>query len=226
LNPQTWAVISGHASGERAKKILNMVNDRLSTDYGIMLCDPPVKKTDPKVIKAVLFNPGMKENASVFNHTQGWAITAEAMLGMGDRAYEHYRKFMPSAYNIRAEIREIEPYVYCQSTHSKYSPRYGASRLSWLSGAAAWAYYTATQYILGIQPDYDGLRIDPCIPSNWKEIKISRRFRKKNLNIVIKNDNAAQKGIKSVSVNGEKIEGNLIPLSKIKTQNDVLVLLE
>jgi len=225
LNAQTWAVISGHATGERAEEILNIVCDRLLTDYGIMICDPPVKKTDPKVIKAVLFNPGMKENASVFNHTQGWAIIAETILGRGNQAFEHYRMFMPAAYNTKAEIREIEPYVYCQSTHSKYSPRYGASRIPWLTGAATWAYYTSTQYILGIQPDYIGLKIDPCIPSHWKEIKITRNFRKKNFNIIIKNDGSVQKGVKSLSLNGEVLEDNLIPLESMKTQNEVVVVL-
>ena len=223
LNSQSWAIMSGHASGERAKKVLDIVYKRLSTDYGLMLCDPPVKETDPKVIKAVLFNPGMKENASIFNHSQGWAVIAETMLGMGDRAFEHYRKFMPAAYNTTAEIREIEPYIYCQSTHSKYSSRNGASRLSWLSGAASWAYYASTQFILGIQPDYEGLKIDPCIPSDWNDIKITRKFRKKEFNIIIKNQNSVQKGVKFLSINGDKIKGNLIHLDKMKAKNDVLV---
>jgi cellobiose phosphorylase len=130
---------------------------------------------------------------------------------------------MPSAYNTRAEIRHTEPYVYCQFTNSKYNPHYGASRLPWLSGTASWAYYTVTQFILGIQPEYFGLRIDPCIPSDWKEIKITRRFRKKNLNITIKNTDGAQKGVKKITINGKEVEGNLIPLSQIKDHNEVLV---
>ena len=223
LEPQPWAVISGHTSEERSKKLLDVVNKRLSTDYGLMICDPPVEKTDPHVIKARLFNKGMKENASIFQHTQSWVVIAETLVGRGNRAYEYYRKFMPSAYNTKAEIRQTEPYVYCQFTNSKYNPRYGASRLPWLSGTASWAYYTVTQYILGIQPEYSGLRIDPCIPSDWKEIKITRRFRKKNLNITIKNTGGAQKGIKKITINGKEIEGNLIPLALILDNNEVLV---
>jgi N,N'-diacetylchitobiose phosphorylase len=223
LEPQPWAIYSGHLSKGRGEKLMDVVRNRLSTDYGLMICDPPVEKTDPKVIKARLFNKGMKENASVFCHTQGWAIIAETILGRGDRAYEYYRKFMPAAYNTKAEVREIEPYVYCQFTHSKYSPRYGASRLPWLSGSASWAYYTATQYILGIQPDYFGLRIDPCIPSHWKELRITRRFRKKNLDIAIKNEGGAQKGVEKVIINGKEIEGNLIPLELMKERNLVVV---
>ena len=225
LEPQPWAVYSGHVSGEQGKKLMDVVRNRLSTDYGLMICDPPIEKTDPKVIKARLFNKGMKENASVFWHTQGWAIIAEAILGRGNQAYEYYRKFMPAAYNARAEVREIEPYVYNQFTHSKYSPRYGASRLPWLSGSASWAYYTVTQYILGVQPDYHGLKIDPCIPSNWKELKISRIFRKKRFDITIRNESGVEKGVKKIVLNGKDIEGMLIPSDQMKAKNEILVVM-
>ncbi len=225
LEPQPWAIYSGYVSGERGEKLMNVVKSRLSTDYGLMICDPPVERTDPNVIKARLFNKGMKENGSVFCHTQGWAIIAETILGRGNQAYEYYRKFMPAAYNTKAEIRGIEPYVYCQFTNSRYSPRYGASRLPWLSGSASWAYYTVTQYILGVQPDYFGLKIDPCIPSDWKELRITRRFRKKNFNITIQNENSVQKGVKKIIINGKEIEGNLIPLELMKDDNEVLVVM-
>ena len=225
LEPQPWAVYSGHSTGSRAGKLMDVVNRRLSTDYGLMICDPPVEKTDPKVIKARLFNKGMKENASVFCHTQGWAIIAEAMLGRGGEAYAYYRKFMPAAYNTKAEIREIEPYVYCQFTNSKYSPRHGASRLPWLSGSASWAYYTATQYILGVRPEYAGLRIDPCIPGEWKELTMTRRFRGKNLTIVIRNGEGVERGVKKMLVNGREIGGNLIPVEQMEEHNEVLVLM-
>ena len=223
LEPQPWAVISGHTTTEQSTKLLDIVKDRLLTDYGLMINDPPVEKTDPMVIKSRLFNKGMKENASIFNHTQSWVIIAETILGRGDQAYDYYRRFLPAAYNTKAELRQIEPYVYSQFTNSKYSPRYGASRLPWLTGTASWAYYTATQYILGIQPDYNGLRIDPCIPSGWKEIKIKRRFRNKNFNITIKNKNGTQKGIKQIIVNNKKINDYLIPLNKMKENNEVVV---
>ncbi len=223
LNPQSWSVLSGHANKEQSEKVMKAVREHLATDYGIMVVSPPYEKTDHKVVKASLFNKGMKENASIFCHTQGWAITAETMLGNGDQAYKYLRAFMPSAFNTKAGIRQIEPYVYCQFTHSKYSPRYGASRLPWLSGSATWAYYTAMQYILGIQTDYEGLRIDPCIPSAWKSFSVSREFRKKKLNITVQNDSCVQKGVKKVIVNGKEIKDNFIPFNEMKEENTVLV---
>lgn len=226
LEPQPWAVISGHTSKDKSEKLLDVVNKRLSTDYGLMINDPPIEKTDPHVIKSRLFNKGMKENASIFQHTQSWVVIAETLVGNGNRAYEYFRKFMPSAYNTKAEIRQTEPYVYAQFTNSKYSPRYGASRLPWLSGTASWAYYTAAQFILGLQPDYNGLKIDPCIPSEWKEIKVNRKFRGKEFNIVIRNEKGINKGVEKIILNGEEIIGNVIPVESAKEKNEVLVLME
>ncbi len=223
LNPQSWSVLSGHASAEKAESAMNAVKEQLSSEYGIVVCAPPYSKTDHKIVKAPLFNQGMKENASIFSHTQGWAIIAETLLGNGNQAYKYYRAFMPAAYNTKAEIRQIEPYVNCQFTHSKYSPRFGTSRLPWLTGAATWSYYSATQYILGIQPEYTGIRIDPCIPSDWKELKISRRFRNKILKIKINNSAGVQKGISKISINGKTIEDNFISVEDLKEHNEIYV---
>jgi len=225
LNPQSWALISGHATGKRAELVMKSVKDRLSTDYGLMICAPPFEKADLSVVKATLFNKGMKENGAIFCHIQGWAIMAETMLGHGKQAYDYFRSYMPAAYNTKAEIREIEPYVYCQFTHSKYSPHYGASRLPWLSGSATWSYYVATQYILGIRPDYNGLIVDPCITPEWKSFKVTRRFRNKDFHFEIQNKSGVQKGVKKLILNGSEIKGNLIPLNMMKDKNEVVVVM-
>ncbi|MFC2137895.1 GH36-type glycosyl hydrolase domain-containing protein, partial [Bacteroidota bacterium] len=225
LNPQSWSVYSGHASKEKAQKAMKAVSEKLATEYGVVICDPPYKKADLNVIKATLFNESMKENGAIFCHTQGWAIIAETLLDHGNQAYKYYRAFMPAAYNTKAEIREIEPYVYCQSTHGKFSPRMGASRLAWLSGAATWAYYSASQYILGVQPQYNGIKLDPCIPSDWTEFKISRRFRNKTLNIIVKNNNSIEKGVEKIIINGNELNGNFIPNELLKDNNEITVIM-
>ena len=216
-------MFSGHARAERAEQVMESVRQRLATRWGLMLCDPPFVQTDFRVMLAALFNPGMKENGGVFSHAQGWAIIAETLLGHGDRAYEYFRAYLPAAYNTRAEIRGIEPYVYCQFTHSKYSPRAGASRIPWLSGSAAWSYFAATQYILGLRPEYEGLRIDPCIPSAWKGFKMTRVFRGKRLNVEVRNPAGVQKGVNQLVLNGTLLEGNLIPAEKLLAENQVVV---
>ncbi len=130
---------------------------------------------------------------------------------------------MPSAYNSKAEIRQIEPYVYNQSTHGKYSPRYGNSRLPWLSGSATWSYYTAIQYILGIRPDYDGLIVDPCVPSKWKHFTVKRKFRGKTIHFTFENIKGVQKGTRKVILNGKELKGLLIPEKLLKDYNEVVV---
>ena len=143
----------------------------------------------------------------------------------GDRAFEYYRASMPASYNDRAEIRQIEPYVQGQTTYSVYSPRPGNTRTSWLTGAAAWAYYSATQYILGLRPELDGLRVDPCIPSTWEGFTVTRRFRGRTIEIEVKNPDGVCRGVKSLTLNGETLAGNLIPADRLEPHNRVQVVL-
>lgn len=216
LNTQAWAVLSGAATPEQATKAMEVVYARLASEWGLALCDPPFLTTPVKVMRAVLFNPGNKENGGIFSHTQSWAVLAEIELGRGDRAYEYYRAFMPAAQNERAEIREIEPYVHCQSTHARPSPKVGRSRVPWLSGTASWALYTATHFILGLRPEPNGLRIAPCIPSSWPGYKATRKFRGNTLHIEVRNPGHRNGGVKSMLVDGRAIAGTLVPAEILK----------
>lgn len=225
LNPQTWAILSGYVQGKEAETLLQWVQKHLNTEYGLLICHPPYEKTDISVMKAALFNKGMKENASIFCHTQGWAVMANAILGNGSQAYHLFRAYMPSAFNDKAEIREVEPYVYCQYIHGPDSLRYGAGRIPWLTGSAAWSYFSATQYILGIKPEIEGLRIDPCIPGDWKKFSVHRIFRGKILHIVIENPKGVEKGVQKIILNGEMISGNLILEKLMKKENSICVLM-
>ncbi len=224
LNAQTWAVLSGAASGAQSVSAMDACHQQLATDYGLMLCAPPFEKVPCNEIRAVLFNPGMKENSGIFCHPQGWAVIAETMLGRGDRAYEYYRAYMPSAYNDRAEIREIEPYVHCQSTHGRYSRRHGASRLPWLSGTATWSYVAGTQYLLGIRPDWDGLRVEPVIPAKWDGFKVERRFRGATYQIIVNNPQHVESGVVRISVDGVSVApGAPLPLAPPGSEVTVVV---
>lgn len=225
LNPQTWALISGAASEEQGKISMQRVKERLASEHGIALCDPPYTKSDFNIVRGQLMNPGTKENGGIFMHTQGWGVMAEAILGHGNQAYEYLRSYLPAAYNQKAEIREIEPYVVCQSAHSKISPKSGAARLPWLSGSATWTYYAITQYILGIRPDYDGITIDPCIPSDWEGFTAKRRFRGKEIIFEVENPGRIEKGIKQVEMNGEIIEGNKLKFHALQLHNQVKVIM-
>ncbi len=225
LNTQVWSVISSAATAEQAKRCLQTVNERLATPFGLMLAAPPFVNAPIQVMRAVVFNPGIKENVGIFNHTQGWGVMAECMVGNGNRAYEYYRASMPAAYNDRAEIRQSEPYVQGQTTYSTFSPRPGNTRVSWLTGAAAWSYYSATQYILGLRPELDGLRIDPCIPAEWPGFFARRRFRGKMIDIRVKNPDRLCRGVKTVVLNGRVLRENLLPADQLLENNQVELIL-
>lgn len=226
INTQTWAVLSGAATPDQASRAMKSMHEQLFTPYGLTLSAPPFKDTPRKVMDGVVFNAGIKENGGIFNHPQSWAVMAQCLLGDGDRAYEYYRAYMPAAYNTRAEVRDTEPYVHTQTTYATCNPHAGKSRVSWLTGTTSWSYHSAVQYILGIRPELDGLRIDPCIPSSWPEFEVSREFRGVRLNIRIKNPNGVCRGVKKLKLANKTIEGNLLPLSELAGAGTVDVVLE
>jgi len=221
LNTQVWSVISGAATPQQAQTCMQTVHEQLATPYGLMLCAPPFVQTSIEVMRAVVFNPGVKENAGIFNHTQGWGIMAECLLGNGDRAYGYLRAAMPAAYNTRAEIRQSEPYVQAQTTYSRFSPREGNARTAWLTGAAAWFYFSAAHYVLGLRPEPDGLRIDPCIPAAWDGFSARRVLRGKTLEIRVHNPGRVNRGVAKLLLNGEALEGNLVPFEQMRDTNIV-----
>ena len=225
INTQVWAVISGAATPEQARSAMNAVKERLATPFGIMLSAPPFTKTPPAIMGGVVYNHGIKENAGIFCHTQSWAVMAEALLGDGDRAYEYYRAFMPAAYNDRAELREIEPYVHCQTTYAPCNRNAGKSRVPWLSGTVSWSYHAAVQWILGVRPELDGLRIDPCIPKTWPGYSMRRNFRDMTIRIEVRNPQGVSKGVKSLTVDRRAVMGNLVPLERLRDGSRIVAVL-
>ncbi len=221
LNTQVWAVMSGACTPDQEKSCLDSTYDMLFTKYGLKLCAPGFRMTKRDVMDSVVFPAGIKENAGIFNHTQGWGVMAEVVAGNGDRAYEYMKAALPATYNDLAEIRQSEPYVQGQTTYSDESPRPGNCRTSWLSGAAAWTYYSLTQYVLGIRPQYDGMLIDPCIPSEWDGFTVERIFRNKKLNIKIENPSHVSKGIVKLTLNGKELETPVLPVSDLLEENEV-----
>jgi cellobiose phosphorylase len=150
-------------------------------------------------------------------------MIAETLLGNGDRAYEYYSQINPAARNDMIELYECEPYVYAQNILGDEHPQFGLARNSWLSGTASWCYQAATQWILGIRPEYNGLRVDPCIPSAWHGFSVARRFRGRMMRIVIHNPRNVCKGVLKMTVDGKTIEGNLIPLDLDGNEHQVEV---
>jgi len=212
LETQPWAVMSGVAENERAKQCMDSVYEHLFTKYGIILLHPAYRLFHPELGEISTYPPGLKENASVFCHPNPWVVMAECMLGRGDRAFEYYKAILPAAQNDIVEIRKTEPYVYCQMVAGPDHPDFGEGKNSWLTGSAAWNFYAASQYVLGIRPDYNGLVVDPCIPKKWKGFAVKRLFRGVKYSIKVKNPYGKNKGVKFLMVDGRRIEGNIAPI--------------
>jgi cellobiose phosphorylase len=225
INTQVWAVMSGAAAPEQARSAMAALKRELATPYGVMLSAPPFTKTPPTVMGGVIFNHGVKENGGIFCHTQSWAVIAECLLGNGDQAYEYYRAFMPAAYNDRAEVREIEPYVHCQTTYATCNRNAGQSRVPWLSGTASWSHHAALQWILGVRPELDGLRIDPCIPKHWPGFTMTRSFRGKTLRIEVQNPAGVCRGIKTLTVDGQPVVGDVVPIARLREGSRIVAIL-
>lgn len=221
LNPQSWAVISGLATEEQADVALYTVYKRLNTAYGAILMDPPYHAHAFDGALAVIYNAGTKENAGIFSQSQGWIILAEALRGHGKRAFTYFMENAPAAQNDRAEIRKLEPYCYGQFTEGKASPHFGRSHVHWLTGTASTVMVGCVEGILGMRPDFYGLRIAPSIPKEWESFEIKKDFRGKHLNIIVKNPGHAESGCKKLIVNGKEVEGDYISANLMTEQTEI-----
>lgn len=200
LNPQSWAVISGVATPERARACMESVSRELESPFGPKLLAPTFTQYDSRFGLISRYVPGHKENG-IFAHAVAWAIIAWSMLGDGDRAFDYYRKVTPAFRNDRASELRTEPYVYCQTISSDDSLHPGEGSNSWLTGTASWMHVAFGQHILGVRPTMDGLTVRPTLPSHWDGFSIERKFRDCRYQITARRDSANR-----ASVNGEAFD--------------------
>ena len=214
IEPQGMCVMAGIGKETgQAAQALKSVEERLDTKYGVVLHQPAYTSYQLNLGEISSYPPGYKENAGIFCHNNPWISCAEAVLGHGDRAFEVYRKTCPAYIEDISEIHRTEPYVYSQMVAGKDAPTFGEAKNSWLTGTAAWTFFNVSQYILGIQPTLDGLKVDPCIPHTLGGFTVTRRYRGATYHIAVDNTAAVQYGVKSVTVDGKPIEGSLLPLA-------------
>ena len=211
IESQGWCTMAGIGLEEgMVQKALDSVKKHLDCEHGIVLNHPAFTKYFVEYGEISSYPAGYKENAGIFCHNNPWVIIGETVLGRGDYAWDYYRKICPSYTEERSALHKVEPYVYSQMIAGKDAARPGEGKNSWLTGTAAWNYYAITQYILGIKPAYDGLEINPCIPSTWKEYTVKRKFRGATYEITVQNPQGVCKGIKTLTVDGVKTEGNIV----------------
>lgn len=208
-----WCSMAGIGLEEgMTEKALNAVKERLDCEHGIVLNNPPYTRYFIEYGEISSYPPGYKENAGIFCHNNPWIMIGETVLGRGDRAWEYFRKICPSYSEEKSELHKVEPYVYAQMIAGKDAFRPGEAKNSWLTGTAAWNFYTISQYILGIRTTYDGLIIDPCIPPEWEHFHVTRKFRDSTYHITVRNPEKKMKGVKAITLNGKLLSDNMIPI--------------
>jgi cellobiose phosphorylase len=213
IEPQGFCVMAGIGLEDgSALKALDSVKKYLDTPYGLVLLNPAYTKYYLNLGEISTYPPGYKENAGVFCHNNPWIIAAETMLGRGDSAFMYYSKISPAYTEDISEIHRTEPYIYSQMIAGKDAKRQGEAKNSWLTGTAAWNFVAISQWILGVKPEFEGLRIDPCIPSNWDGYSVKRWFRNSLYNITVKNPERCSRGIKKLMVDKKEFIGNVLPI--------------
>ncbi|MBG7629536.1 MAG: glycosyl transferase [Bacteroidetes bacterium] len=221
-----WCTMAGIGQEEgMCETALDAVKERLDSKYGIVLNNPAYTKYHIEMGEISTYPPGYKENAGIFCHNNPWVMIGETELGRGDMAYDYYTKIAPAFIEDIQELHRTEPYVYSQMIAGKDAVKPGEAKNSWLTGTAAWNYAAITQHILGIRPAFNGLLIDPCIPTKWDGFKVKRKFRGYTLNIEVTNPNHVSKGVKEITIDGDKIEGAIIPVLEKGKEYQVVVTL-
>jgi cellobiose phosphorylase len=211
IEPQGLCVMAGLGLADgRAQRALDAVAAQLATPHGIVLLQPAFQRYQLHLGEISSYPPGYKENASVFCHTNPWIMIAEAMIGRGDRAHDYYLRINPSAREEISDVHRCEPYVYAQMIAGKDAPTPGEAKNAWLTGTASWSYVAITQWILGIRPTYDGLRIAPVIPAGWRGFDAVRRYRGKKYTIHVERNGPGN--TPRLEVNGVRVDGDIVPL--------------
>ena len=216
IEPQGMCVMAGIGLADgRAARALAAVRDRLATPHGIVLVQPAFSRYQPRLGEITSYPPGYKENGGIFCHTNPWLMIAEVLAGNPDAALDYYLRINPSAREAISEIHRCEPYVYAQMIAGREAPTHGEAKNSWLTGTAAWNYVAATQWLVGIRPELDGLRIDPRLQAAGADIRVTRRFRGATYRITVHGSAEPGAGLARVTrlvVDGTPIDGNLAPL--------------
>lgn len=224
IEPQGFCVLAGVGVKEGlAERALDSVKERLDTKYGVMILQPAYTEYHLELGEVSSYPPGYKENAGIFCHNNPWVSIAETVIGRGDRAFEIYKKTCPAYIEDISEIHRTEPYVYSQMVAGRDAKYHGEAKNSWLTGTAAWTFVNISQYILGVYPTHTGLSVDPCVPDGFGDFSITRQFREGTYHIQVKNPGNVQKGVASMTVDGQAVDGHIIPYEKGKKEYNVVI---
>ncbi|AGB40248.1 cellobiose phosphorylase [Halobacteroides halobius DSM 5150] len=211
LMPNIWAIMSGIADEERTETVIDSINEYLLEDYGTLLNYPAFTEPRTDIGYVTRYAPGLRENGGVYTHAATWSVWAYAAAGEGELAYEAYRRICPPNRFDNPDEYMAEPYVTPGNSDGPLSPMFGRGGWTWYTGSSQWLQRVATNWILGVRADYDGLIVDPCIPAEWDGYTMKRKFRNTTYQITVDNSVHVNQGVKEIKLDGEAIEGNKLP---------------
>lgn len=210
LNTQSWAVISRVADESRSQAIMRKVDEMLETDIGYRICFPPYAEYDPRVGRMSSSMPGANENGGCYNHAAGFKAVADCLLGRAEQAWRTFVKVTPDNPENPVAKSGVEPFSYVNS-YSSVPQIYGQSGLAWRTGTAGWMCQLLIEHILGARRSYEGLLIDPCLPSCLSNVSLTRTYRGTRYSIEIRNRPDGGRGPLSLTLDGRKIASNVLP---------------
>jgi cellobiose phosphorylase len=214
VEPQGMCVLGGIGLEDgTAQRALDSVAEHLATPHGVMLLQPAYTRYHLELGEISSYPPGYKENAGVFCHTNPWVVIAETIAGNGDRALDYHLRINPSVREPLGAVHRCEPYVYAQMIAGRDAPTHGEAKNSWLTGTAAWSFVAITQWILGLRPDHDGLRVDPCLATQWEGFTARRQFRAATYDVRVRKERGVRGRVTRLVVDGDAVAGNLVPLA-------------
>lgn len=223
-NPQIWAIIGELVPEDRLPIVLDSMDRLLEHEFGLLVNAPPYEEFDPSVGRISAQPPGVSENG-VWCHVSGFGAVANAKVGRGEVAFRLLRKVMPDSEWNPVSRSGAAPYVFASGYRT--SPHlYGWVVKPWMTGTSVWCFKALLEWILGVRRGYDGLILDPCLPSDWEQTRVKRTYRGATYDITIRNPHGLQKGRPAVTVDGGSIEGNVLPVFADGRTHAVTVTLE
>lgn len=217
LNAQTWAILNDVAPPDRASSCMNAVKEYLVSESGALLLSPAYDRSDETIGYITRYAPGLRENGGVYTHAATWAIAAAAKIKDPDLVEDLLIAIDPT--NKDPERYWAEPYVLPGNVDGPDSPWYGRGGWTWYTGSASWLHRVVAEWVIGVRPEWEGLRIDPCLPPSWSRARMTRSWRGSLYDIRIKRGG----GDPEVTMDGQRVEDGLLPVPKAGESHEVTV---
>ncbi len=211
LNTQAWAVLSKTAEVDRARRCMESVDRHIETDIGYLISSPPCTRVDERIGRYSMMPPGHATNGGAYCHAAGFKAVADCMLKRPEEAWRTFKKVAPDSEWNPITVSRTEPFSFT-NCYEKVPQVAGQAQYPWRTGTAAWFTMALIEWIFGVRRTYEGLLLDPCMSKELDRVRLVRKFRGATYEISIDNSAGRCVGVTSINVDGEPLEGRLLPV--------------